>query len=140
MKPFPLLMLPAAMFVLGASARAQDAAAAPSALPVRAVSIFTSGVSYIERGGDVEGDATVPLSFRTAQINDILKSLVLLDANGQVQPVTYGAHDPISRTLQSFAVDVTQPTSRAELLNRLRGSSVQVTMATATLTGQIVGV
>ena len=119
---------------------AQSDAPATRALPVRSVSLFTSGVSYTERSGDVSGDATVPLIFRTAQINDILKSMVLLDEHGQVQPVTYGAHDPISRTLQSFAVDVTQPTSRAELLNRLRGSSVTVTTANQTLTGQIVGV
>lgn len=111
------------------------------ALPVRTVEMFTSGVSYIERGGDVSGDATVPLTFRTAQINDILKSMVLLDEKGQVQPVTYGAHDPISRTLQAFAIDVTQPTSRADLLNKLRGARVTVTTTNRrTVTGQIVGV
>jgi len=115
-------------------------AAAPSPLPIRQVTLFTSGVAYIERGGAVTGDATVPLTFRTAQINDILKSLTLLDSNGQVQPVVYGARDPIGRTLQAFAVDVTQPQSRAELLNRLRGAAVSVTTARGTLSGQIVGV
>lgn len=131
------------LLTLGTSSYAQTVATpAPNGtLPVRSVSLFTSGVSYIERGGDVTGDATVPLTFRTAQINDLLKSMVLLDSNGQVQPVTYGAKDPISRTLQSFAVDVTQPMSRAELLNRLRGSSVTVTTVTGQpLTGQIVSV
>jgi hypothetical protein len=83
----------------------------------------------------------VPLTFRTAQINDILKSLVLLDEKGTVQPAVYGAKDPIGRTLQSFAVDVTQPLSRAELLNRLRGARVTVeTNGRETLQGQIVGV
>ena len=115
------ILFPPAFFIFSIAALAQNPDTPNSALPVRAVSLFTSGVSYIERGGQVDGDATVPLTFRTAQINDILKSLVLLDENGQVQPVTYGAHDPIGRTLQSFAVDVTQPTSKAELLNRLRG-------------------
>ena len=112
----------------------------PSPLPVRQVTLFTSGVAYIERGGAVTGDAAVPLSFRTAQINDILKSLTLIDEGGKVQPVVYGARDPIGRTLQAFAVDVTQPQSRAELLNRLRGSAVSVTTARGTLSGQIVGV
>ena len=112
----------------------------PSPLPIRQVTLFTSGVAYIERGGAVTGDATVPLTFRTAQINDILKSLTLLDSNGQVQPVVYGARDPIGRTLQAFAIDVTQPQSRAELLNHLRGTEVTVTMAKGPLTGQVVGV
>src|SRR5258707_9242006 len=52
-------------------------APAPSPLPVRRVTLFTSGVAYTERGGAVEGNANVPLVFRTAQINDILKSMVL---------------------------------------------------------------
>ena len=113
----------------------------PSPLPIRQVTVFTSGVSYIERDGSVAGDATVPLAFRTAQINDILKSLTLTDAHGQVQPVIYGARDPIGRTLQSFAIDVTQPQSRTELLNQLRGASVSVTTtAKTTETGQIVSV
>ena len=81
------------------------------------MTVFTSGVSYIERAGTVTGDAAVPLTFRTAQINDLLlKSMTLIDSQGQVQPVIYGARDPIGRTLQSFAIDVTAPQSRAELL------------------------
>lgn len=137
-------LLPAALLLTGLvplTARAQRPEAPPSSLPVRGVTLFTSGVSYIERGGEVDGDATVPLLFRTAQINDILKSLVLLDAKGTVQPATYGARDPIGRALQSFAVDVRQNLSRGELLNRLRGAKVTVeTIRKETLTGQIVGV
>lgn len=131
----------AVVLLVAASARAQNAPATPAPLPIRQVTLFTSGVSYIERQGEVDGDATIPLLFRTGQINDILKSMVLLDAQGQVQPVTYGARDPIGRTLQAFAIDVTQPLSRAELLNRLRGVRVSVeTTKGETLTGQIVGV
>ena len=127
-------------FALPVLGQAPPPLTAPSPLPIRQVTLFTSGVSYIERGGAVTGDATVPLTFRTAQINDILKSLTLLDANGQVQPVVYGARDPIGRTLQAFAVDVTQPQSRAELLNRLRGAEVTVTTVRGTLSGQVVSV
>src|ERR1700722_3716471 len=84
----------------------------PSTLPIKQITLFTSGVAYTERSGSVEGDAAVPLAFRTAQINDILKSMVLLDRGGKVQPATYASRDPIGRSLQSFAVDVTQNTSR----------------------------
>lgn len=134
------LPLSLALLTLAAPAFAQTAAP-PSSLPIKQVTVFTSGVSYIERDGTVSGDATVPLTFRTAQINDLLKSLTLIDAQGQVQPVVYGARDPIGRTLQSFAIDVTAPHSRAELLNQLRGSSVSVTLTSkAVETGQIVSV
>lgn len=114
-------------------------------LPVRAVTLFSSGVSYTMREGEVSGDATIPLAFRTTQINDILKSLILLDSRGTVQPAVYGAKDPVGRTLQSFAVNVTQPLDRAALLNRLRGARVEVKAAKSkggdvTITGQIVSV
>ncbi len=136
-----LCLLPAAACLLPVFAHAQAQTSPPSLLPVRSVSLFTSGVSYIERGGTVDGNADVALLFPTDQVNDLLKSLVLIDGGGQVQPVTYGTRDPVSRTLQSFAIDVTQPTSRADLLQKLRGARVLVTPNTGpALTGQIVGV
>ena len=138
----PALSFSALAFCLAAgTAPAQTPPASPvSPLPIRRVTLFTSGVAAIERSGDVAGDAAVPLTFRTTQINDILKSLTLIDSKGQVQPVIYGAKDPLSRTLQSFAVDVTQPRSRAELLNGLRGADVSVTTPRGVLTGRIVSV
>jgi hypothetical protein len=130
-----------AVMCVAAPVWAQAPPAPSSTLPVRRITLFTSGVSYTERGGVVDGDATVPLLFRTPQINDILKSMVLLDRQGQVQPATYAAHDPVSHTLQSFAIDVTQNLSQQEILNRLRGTRVTVEAANRpALTGQIVGV
>ena len=132
---------------------AQGPTKAPeSALPVRAVTLFSSGVAYTQREGEVSGSATVPLVFRTTQINDILKSLVLIDEKGKVQPAIYAAKDPVNRTLQSFAVDVTQPLDRNALLSRLRGqvvtASITTTRTTATssdtstqaVTGKLVSV
>ncbi len=131
---------PPAAPVAAARSTAPDAAPA-STLPVRDVVLFTSGVSYIQREGDVTGDATVPLTFRTAQINDILKSLILLDEGGRVQPAVYNSRDPIGRTLQSFAVDVTENLSQADILAKLRGARVSVdTTNKGQITGQIVSV
>ena len=127
--------------LLTTPALAQGPQAAPSTLPVRQVTLFTSGVSYTERGGSVDGDATVPLLFRTTQINDILKSMILLDSNGQVQPATYATRDSVSRALQSFAVDVSSTIRLEDILNRLHGASVSVqSPGKPAVTGQIIGV
>ena len=149
-------MLPAAAALLLASAvaavaRAQTSGAAPAPaanggapaalLPIRDVVLFTSGVSYVQREGDVTGDPAGPLTFRTAQINDILKSLILLDERGRVQPAVYNSRDPIGRTLQSFAVDVTGNLSQADILAKLRGARVSVdTTNKGQITGRIVSV
>ncbi|MCX6368476.1 MAG: hypothetical protein NTX57_17475 [Armatimonadetes bacterium] len=129
------MILPMIVLAQGpALAKAQE-----SVLPVRAVTLFSSGVAYTQREGRVEGNATMPLTFRTTQINDILKSLVLIDENGKVQPAIYAAKDPVNRTLQSFAVDVTQPLERTALLNRLRGQTITATAASP-MTGKLVSV
>ena len=58
-----------------------------------------------------------------------------------IQPVTYAAQDPASRALQAFSVDISGNPDRAELLNRIRGTSVTVAAGEGeALTGVIVGV
>ena len=113
-----------------------------ASLPITRVTLYTSGVGYFERGGEVEGDARLTLLFPVGQVNDVLKSLVLLDADGgSIRPVTYAAQDPLGRQLQAFSVDVGDNPDRATLLNRMRGTSVTVAAGEAeALNGVIVGV
>ncbi|NSW55669.1 MAG: DUF4139 domain-containing protein [Armatimonadetes bacterium] len=96
-------------------------------LPISRVVLFSSGVGYFEREATIEGDQTVELQFRTAQINDILKSMVLLDfGGGSIAPVTYAPQDPLDRILSSFAVDISDNPNVPELWDRLRGAKARV--------------
>ncbi len=109
-------------------------------LPLQRVVLFSSGVGYFEHNGVVQGDETVTMSFRVEQINDILKSMVLQDMNGgTIGPVTYAPQDPLERTLQSFAVDISDEPSLGELLSRLRGAQLRVVSAEGTVVGTILG-
>jgi hypothetical protein len=106
----------------------QASIAAAAEVPISRVVLYSSGVGFFEREGTVTGDASVELSFRTAQVNDILKSLVLQDlSGGTVAPVTYAPQDPLERTLSSFAVDISDNPTLAKLWDRLRGARVAVT-------------
>ena len=112
-------------------------------LPITRVTLYTSGVGYFERGGEVEGDARQTLLFPVGQVNDVLKSLVLLDGGGgTIQPVTYAAQDPRRQALQAFSVDVSDNPDPATLLNRMRGrrhGHVDDATGPRPLTGMIVG-
>lgn len=109
-------------------------------LPITDIALFSSGVGYFQRTGVVQDTASIQLSFKAEQINDLLKSMVLLDLDGgTVGSVTYGTKDPVSKTLEAFAVNITDNPSLGQLLNRLRGVRVEI-QATNTLTGVIVGV
>lgn len=109
-------------------------------LGVSRVAIFSSGVGYFECDTKVTGDATATLNFRTDQINDVIKSMVVQDySGGRIGVIRYAAQDPIDRTLKSFAVDLTGRPTLGQLLDQLRGEPVAFTGG-KTLTGTIVGV
>ena len=66
-------------------------------VPVKQVVLFSSGVGYFEHFGTIKGEGSTELRFKTAQINDILKSLVLQDLDGgMINTITYPSQDPIA--------------------------------------------
>jgi hypothetical protein len=96
-------------------------------LPVSRVVLFSSGVGYFQREGQVDGNARIDLQFHSYNINDLLKSLVLQDqGGGQISTVTYDNRDPIDKTLKSFAIDLTSNPSMGQLLQQVRGEKVEV--------------
>jgi hypothetical protein len=110
-------------------------------VPVRTVMLFSSGVGFFEHAGTVRGDGTTELRFKTSQINDILKSLVLQDQDGgRVTTITYPTQDPIGKTLRSFQVDITSNPTLADLLNQLRGARVTIQSQAERTSGTILGV
>jgi hypothetical protein len=109
-------------------------------VPVRKVMLFSSGVGYFEHTGLISGNSSTELRFKTDQINDILKSLVLQDLDGgQVGTVVYPSQDPLAKTLRSFQVDLSHNPSLADLLTQIRGSQVKVTIQAEHLQGTILG-
>jgi hypothetical protein len=109
-------------------------------IPVRKVVLYSSGVGYFEHLGSVTGNSSTELHFKTGQINDILKSLVLQDLDGgRVGIIVYPSQDPLTKTLRSFQVDLSGNPSLAELLIQIRGSPVQVMIQGERLQGTILG-
>jgi hypothetical protein len=127
-------------FSLIFTACAMAAAADRVDLRVTRVAVFSSGVAYFECEAGVRDNASAELSFRTAQINDILKSLIVQDlSGGSVGVVSYASQDPIEKTLKSFGVDLTAKPTLGQLLDQLRGEPVEICGARS-VKGVIVGV
>lgn len=120
---------------------AQDEATGDETLPVRRITLYRSGVGYFERAGQIQETAEVQLRFETDQINDILKSLVLLDLDGgRIDAVSYASKEPLERRLASFGVNISGNPSIPELLGQLRGAPISVTSVEGKVTGTILGV
>jgi hypothetical protein len=122
------------------TASAADPQPAADALPLKKVVLFTSGVGFFQHAGKVTDDATVEMKFAADDINDLLKSMVLEDlGGGTVSTVSYASRDPITKTLGTFAVNLTDNPSMGQILARLRGEKIEVDAA-APAAGTIVGV
>jgi hypothetical protein len=110
-------------------------------LPVTRVVLYRSGVGYIERLGRVSGDATLTMAMRESQMNDLLKSLILVDFDGgQILPAQYTPRDPLERTLSAFAVQLSDNPSMSALLTRLRGAPVEIQTDKEMLQGTVLSI
>src|SRR5438874_2356302 len=112
------------------------------ALPMTRVVMFNSGVGYFSRSGEVDGDARVDLAFQETDVNDLLKSMVLEDfGNGRIAAVSYDSREPIARTLSSFAINLNNNPTFADILQQARGERVEVTAqpTAANQPGRLVG-
>ena len=125
MKKLPAAIILTSLF-MGVNLPAQTPPAPSSSdVPIKEVVLFSSGVGYFQHEGSVQGDADTELRFKTSQINDILKSLVLQDLDGgRVGVVTYPSQDPLEKTLGSFQVDLSDHPSFGEMLSKLRGARI----------------
>jgi len=129
------------LVAIAGAAFAQETAAKGEQLPIKGITLYRSGVGSFERRGMIDGDKTVQLRFNTDQINDILKSMIVLDLskNGRVDGVSYGSRDPLAKRLSSFGVDISDEPALGTILARLRGAKVSVTVPDGQFTGIIVG-
>jgi hypothetical protein len=128
-----------AVFTLGLClpATAKDEA---TELKVTRVAIFSSGVAYYECDAAVTDNACAELKFRTGQINDILKSLVVQDLDGgSIGAVGYASMAPVSKALESFTVNLADNLTLEQLLDQLRGEPIEI-IGPRAVKGTIVGV
>ena len=130
-------------FVAGLAASATPQAAGPvQELPVSRVTLYRSGVGSFERAGTVDGTARVRLDASAEQIDDLLKSLVVLDLDGgRVGPVTYTADEPVTRLLETLGVSSPEQLTLNRILSGFKGAAVEVDVTGRdTIAGRILGV
>ncbi|HEX5084931.1 MAG TPA: hypothetical protein VFY40_23050 [Blastocatellia bacterium] len=131
----------------GAGAKTGNQPSAGQSLPLRRVTLYSNGVAYFERRGTVNGRAEINLSFKQSQVDDVLKSLVVLDlGRGRVGAVSYNSSAPPSARLNEIPFSIDASTSGdtagglAGVLEQLQGAHVAVTAATRSVAGAVLTV
>ena len=118
-------------------------------LPIRRVILYSNGVAYFERRGFVNGNAEINLSFKQSQVDDVLKSMVVLDLNqGKIGAVSYNSSMPASARTAEIPFDVPSKSEESDheaggiagVLMQLQGAKVVVNSTKGIASGAILTV
>lgn len=116
-------------------------------LPIKRVILYSNGVAYIERRGIVSGNVEVNLSFKQSQVDDVLKSMVVLDlGQGRIGAVSYNSSAPVSAQMSEIPFSIDSETDQtaggglAGVLSQLQGAKVAITSSKGAAVGSILTV
>lgn len=122
----------------------QHSASAPFAgaaeLPVTRVVLYQNGVGYFERAGSIDGNL-LTLQIHPTQINDLLKSLTVIDAGtGRAVSVSLPLEQNADRILNELPEQVRNAGGVLEVLRVFRGAHVEISGQLGTVEGRVVGI
>lgn len=111
-------------------------------LLIRRLTLYKHGVGFVEREGQLE-ESEVQLVFRQSEVNDALKSLLVIDRQGgQVRGIHY--ETPTGNFPDENRIALSPDHSLLDLLRSLRGRTVRLVLGEGTsgreFTGQLLGV
>ncbi len=140
----------AALVAVPQSAVAQQKAAEPAPgtqtersakLPVRRVVLYKNGVGYFEHQGRVRGNQETTIDFTSGQLNDVLKSLTILDlGGGRITGVSYNSEAPLAQRLGKLRLPLGPETTVAQFLGAMRGARLEVRNGASVMSGRLLSV
>jgi len=114
---------------------------AATSLPIKKIVLYKNGVGYFEHTGHVRGNQDLRIDFTTAQLNDVLKSLTLVDLNGgRIAAVNYNSVAPLEEQLKGLQIPLGEEVTSAAFLIALRGTRVEVRSSSGSAVGKIFSV
>lgn len=109
-------------------------------LALKRVMLSSGGLGYFEYEASVDGDATLKLTVSLGQVDDVLKSLVVVyDDKGSVGGLSLPGREPLAQAFKDLPFDQNSLGSPAELLQTLKGAQVTVG-GSRSISGRIVSV
>ena len=112
-----------------------------SKLPVQRIVLYKNGVGYFEHVGRVHDNQDVSIPFTSGQLNDVLKTLTVLDLNGgRIAGVGYGTSAPLDRQVGDLRLPASDKTTLADFLGALRGTRLEARNGSTVIAGRLLSV
>jgi len=110
-------------------------------LTLNRVALFKSGVGYFELRGKGQAGEGISLHFKREQMNDLLKSLTVLNlSGGEVGSIVYDSTKTAAQELSNYAFDFKKGDGLPQVLEQLQGSPIEVLTGSSPVKGTVVGV
>ena len=103
------------------------------------MTLSSGGVAEVHRVVDLQGGGPVRIDVPLAQVDDVLKSLLVSDPGGAVQGIRLDGLSPIAETFSNLPVDAKSIGSLPALLPRLKGVAVRASSGGRTIEGAVLG-
>ncbi|MBY3151210.1 DUF4139 domain-containing protein [Rhizobium laguerreae] len=94
--------------------------------PVKSITLSSGGLAEIRRTATLDGNGEIRIEVPLDQVNDILKSLVVFDANGTVKDLSLAGPNPLDETFKNLPFTPDDLTALPKLLMSLKGSKVTI--------------
>lgn len=107
--------------------------------PVKSVTLSSGGLSEIVRSANVGDNSEVSIDVPLDQVDDVLKSLIIRDANGKVKNLVLAGPNPLEETFRTLPFTADDLNSLPRLLNAIKGTAIRVSGARE-IAGSILGV
>ena len=112
----------------------------PADLPVKEVTLYKHGIGYFAREGTVPAGEEVRLDFKNNDMNDVLKSLIVSDANGgKISGIRYDSNATLEQQLEKYPFSVGNGEMLSAFLDRIKGAHIEIGVGDGKQTGVILG-
>ncbi len=125
------LAIAATCFAFASSARAAD-------LPIRHVVLYKHGVGFFERSGTIPAGDSARLDFKSEEMNDVLKSLMINGKTERFSGLRYDSSIPLDQKLAGFPFGIGASQPLSGVLDQLKGAQVEMQIGSEKIVGAIV--
>ncbi|QDG93787.1 DUF4139 domain-containing protein (plasmid) [Rhizobium sp. NIBRBAC000502774] len=93
--------------------------------PVKSVTLSSGGLAEIVRSAEVGKESEITIEVPLDQIDDVLKSLIVRDNQGQVKNLSLAGPNPLEETFRTLPFKAADLSSMPKLLDAIKGTRIK---------------